>query len=391
MLFNLFGKKQQEERSESISEYIDGVRTLQTMITKEDALNIPAVAETINFIASTIAGLPVKMVKDNVEIKDYRTKLLNLETGDLLDSNQFKRNLITDMLLNGAGYAYVNWIGNKINSLNYVDCTCVSVVNNTDAIFKDVRMFVQGKEVNPYQMLRITKDSLNGVAGRGLLQTNPMLLNAMYCTLKYEYSNMSTGARRGFLKSEYKLDDHAFKSLKQAWRDFSSTDNNTDVMVLNKGISFENTSSTATETQLNQSKTTNADSVRTLLGVSSNFEDTFKRCFMPIISQLETAYNKFLLLESEKDTHKFVIDCSELLKADVKTRYEAYKTALESGILQVDEVREMENIEPLGMDFVKLSLGNVLYNPKTKEVFTPNTGQITNLENPIDKTDEDGV
>lgn len=389
-MFNLFKSKQIETR-DSVSEYIDGMRTLPTSITKANALNIPAVAETINFISSTIAGMPVKMVKDNLEINDYRTKLLNLETGDLLDSNQFKRNLITDMILNGAGYAYVNWIGNKITSLNYVNCDTVSVINNTDVIFKDARMFVQGREVNQYQMLRITKDSLNGVTGRGLLQTNPMLLNAMYSTLKYEYANMSTGARRGFLKSEYKLDDGAFKALKQAWRDFSSTDNNTDVMVLNKGISFENTASTATETQLNQSKTTNADSVRQLLGVSINFEDTFKRCFMPIISQLETAYNKFLLLESEKDTHKFVIDCSELLKSDTKSRYEAYKTALEAGILQVDEVREMENIEPLGMDFVKLSLGNVLYNPKTKEVFTPNTGQTTNLDNPIDNITEDDV
>ena len=50
------------------------------------------------------------------EIEDYRTQLLNRETGDTLDAVQFKRALVTDYLLDGAGYAFVNWQRNKIKS-----------------------------------------------------------------------------------------------------------------------------------------------------------------------------------------------------------------------------------------------------------------------------------
>lgn len=42
-------------------------------------------------------------------------------------------------------------------------------------------------------------------------------------------------------------------------------------------------------------------------------------------------------------------------------------------------MRERENMEPLGLDFVKLGLQDVLYDPKTKVVYTPNTNKSNKL------------
>ena len=77
----------------------------------------------------------------------------------------------------------------------------------------------------------------------------------------------------------------------------------------------------------------------------------------------------------------FAFDTKEIIKGDIKTRFEAYKAALESNLMQIDEVRYLENLEPLGLNFIKLGLQDVLFNPVTKEVYTPNTNQITNIEN----------
>ena len=74
-------------------------------------------------------------------------------------------------------------------------------------------------------------------------------------------------------------------------------------------------------------------------------------------------------------------DKKEISKRDIKTRVEAYKTGLESNLMQIDEIRYLENLEPLGLNFVKLGLQDVLFIPVTKEVYTPNTNQITNIEN----------
>ena len=102
---------------------------------------------------------------------------------------------------------------------------------------------------------------------------------------------------------------------------------------------------------------------------------------MPILATFECALNRDLLLEKEKKSFYFAFDTKEIIKGDIKTLFEAYKTALESNLMQIDEVRYLENLEPLGLNFIKLGLQDVLFNPVTKEVYTPNTNQITNIEN----------
>lgn len=39
-----------------------------------------------------------------------------------------KKSVVADYLLDGVGYVYVNWLGNTIKSLNYVERSDVSVV-----------------------------------------------------------------------------------------------------------------------------------------------------------------------------------------------------------------------------------------------------------------------
>lgn len=61
----------------------------------------------------------------------------------------------------------------------------------------------------------------------------------------------------------------------------------------------------------------------------------------------------------------------------MKTRFDAYKVALESNFMQIDEVRYQEDLAPLGLSWIRLGLQDVLYDPKTKRIYTPNTGQVS--------------
>ena len=102
---------------------------------------------------------------------------------------------------------------------------------------------------------------------------------------------------------------------------------------------------------------------------------------MPVLITFECALNRDLLLEKEKKSFYFAFDTKEITKGDIKTRFEAYKIALDANLMQIDECRYIENLEPLGLNFIKLGLQDVLFNPVTKEVYTPNTNQIANIEN----------
>ena len=384
--------------NEELTDVLRGGLFNSKTITKTQALEIPAVSASLDFIAGTVAGLPIKLYQktDNATQEvtdDYRLKLLNAETGDLLDSHQLFKALITDMLLSGEGYAYVEHNRNNISGIYYVDNSQVTIVKNADPIHKQATIYIQGVTYPDYEVLRLTRNTKDGLTGSGILDTNSLLLSCMYNALKYENTAISSGAKRGFLKSKYKLTKEMLSELKKSWSKLYSGDSNSnsDVLVLNEGISFESASNNATENQLNESKSKNTALVYNLFGLSESLFDgsksnrdcylnAIKTAVLPVVSALETALNKFLLLEKEKSNYFFKIDTTEILKTSINDRYNSYKTAIECGFMSVDEVRHAENLPPLGMDFIRLNLGSVLYYPTTKQIYTPNTDTYTDIQ-----------
>ena len=61
------------------------------------------------------------------------------------------------------------------------------------------------------------------------------------------------------------------------------------------------------------------------------------------------------------------------------TRYQAYEVAVRNGWMQLDEVRNQEGKNPLGLEFVRLGLDTVIYDPKSKQMYTPNTKEWTSI------------
>ena len=380
----------------------------ENTIGKAEALNIPAVARCVNLISDTVSMIPIKLYKEKmvngkrktVEIEDSRCDLFNYDTKDTLDGVQFKKALVRDYLLDGNAYAYINKRRNLVKSLHYVDCAHVLINQNFDPIFKDYNIMVYGKTYKPYEFLRILKVTRNGARGIGIIEENQELLKAAYLTLKFEQSLVSTGgSKKGFIKAEKKITKEAMDSLKRAWRElYCNTENN--VIVLNDNLDFKEASSTSTEMQLNENKTSLNNSILDIFNVPTewNWETFIKTAIMPILTTIECALNRDLLLEkekwgrqpsarmgtpceqSERGVFYFAFDTKEITKGDIKTRFEAYKTALDANLMQIDECRYMEDLEPLGLNFIKLGLQDVLFNPQTKEVYTPNTNQIKNIE-----------
>lgn len=367
-------------------------------ITKAEALNIPAVAASVEFISGTLASIPIKLYRKDPKdgnkeeiVDDYRLKLLNEDTGDLLDAVQMKQSVVSDYLLDGSGYIYVHWLGNEIKSLHYVERSQVAVIKNEDPIFKKADFLVTGRRIDDYDMLRICRDTVDGVTGIGIVDKHNTLLKSMYNSLKYESKALATGTKKGFLKSASKLQEAQVKELKEAYRQLFK-DDASDTMILNGGISFEGVSSTAAELQQNENKVTNTSDVYSIFGinddlftVSSSSKDAYinsiKTAVFPVISAMEAAFNKFLLTNNEKENGLFfAFDTKSIMKGDILNRYKAYETAAKEGFMTIDEIRREENYPPIGLDKIKLSLGTVFYSPETGEIFNINTNSVMNTE-----------
>lgn len=394
--FNWLKREKRSTENDVIADVLNGLSPLVNgkTISRKQAMSIPVVTKSVNWIASAIASLPIKMYrrtdKGYIEIyDDYRLPLLNNYSGNCMTANDLKRQVIIDLLLEGNGYAYISKLGNKIEKLSYIPTSKLTYTESVDNIDKIVNVWLDGKQVQDYNVFRLVNNTKNGISGVGFISDCQDLLSTILSSLQYENNSISSGVRRGFLKSKSKLDKDKMDELKQAWKRLTSP-SQSDVLVLNAGIEFEDASNTATESQLSQNKTINMHQILAYFGLPTNFfeganSDAYltavRIAVIPIVKQLVNALNNYLLLESEKQDLKFDIDTSEILRINANERYNAYQTGLSSGILTIDEVRRMENLPVLDMQYLKLGLGDVLYNIKDGKIFVPNTGAIVDPNN----------
>ena len=93
----------------------------------------------------------------------------------------------------------------------------------------------------------------------------------------------------------------------------------------------------------------------------------------PIIAIIETMFNRSLLLNEEKEQgYFFKFNTDDVLKSTQEERYNALKIGLDAGILSLSEARIKEKMPPVPEDFIKLSLGSVMYYPDKGTLFVPN-------------------
>lgn len=363
-------------------------------MTRDQAMNVPAFAACVNKIAETVSTIPIKLyrlVDGKLEVVegDVRVQLLNDDTGDTLDGVQFKRALIRDYLTGKGGYAFINRTGTRIRSLHYVRESEVSFIFAPDPIFKDYDIMIQGSKYKPFEFLKVLRNTEDGRSGKSVVAENSEVLSVAYYSLKYEKTMVKTGGnKKGFITTTKKLSQAVMDGLRKAWN--SLYQNNTEnVVILNDGLGFQEASNTSVEMQLNENKKTNSDEICKLFNMppamingSATEQDKtnfVQYCLNPILKEFECALNRDLLLESEKGSFYFAADTSELTKGDIEKRFRAYETASKNGFMQIDEIRLKENLPPLGLDFVRLGLQDVLYDPGTKQFYMPNMNQTGGL------------
>lgn len=348
-------------------------------ITRAQALSIPSVAANVDFISNCIAAMPVKLYKrkdGHVEeiTDDTRVSLLNNDTGDTLDAFQMKKALVTDYLLGKGGYCYIQRNKNDVTGLYYVQDDYVVINYDFQPIYKTYIIYVYENQYQPYEFIKLLRNTQTGAWGTGIVDELTEALESAYQTMKFQLGLVKTGGnKKGFLKSENKLTDEAMTLLKNAWRKLYA--NNTEnVVVLNKGLDFKEASNTAVEMQLNETIDNLDKQIDKLFHIYEDFNETFKFAIYPIVKAFETALNRDLLLEKEKSKYFFEFDVKEIIKADIKSRYEVYRMSKECQMTTINERRRMENMNEIeGGDVIDLGLGAVLFDVNTQTYYTPNT------------------
>lgn len=402
-LFDIFRREQKRDTTQedpNTNSVVNDV-LLQALlnseaVTREQALTIPAVSGAVDFISNTIACMPIKLYKykqgrvEEVD-GDTRVTLLNGDTGDTLNAFQMKKAMVVDYLLGKGGYCYIRRRRNEVTGLFYVKDLYITAYPNYKPIFKDFYILVEGKQYYPFQFIKLLRNTQDGATGMGLTFEVGKALETAYKTLTYQLGAVQTGGnKKGFLKSTSRLGQDEINALKQAWQKMYSNDNTETVVVLNNGLEFQESSNSLVEMQLDQNKKTLIDEINNIFHIYPNdFDRTFKEAIYPIVKAFETELNKQLLLENEKKKYYFGFDVKEIIRANIKERYEAYNMALEGGWKTINEVRKEEDMNYIeGMDVLNVGLGAVLFDTNTGTYYTPNTDTKTDPNDDTNGSDE---
>lgn len=370
-------------------------------VTVRTAMQIPMICRCVNMIAGAVAMLPIKLYRRTeagVEeiTEDRRLDILNRDTGDTMCADYMRYAWVRDLLLTGGGYSYIERKAGKPDKLYYVRSEELSrEVNRLDPIHKTYRYCIGGQTVEPWQMLKILRNTDGYGGGVGIIEENPEIIGTAYALIKYQKKQVKTGgAKRGMLKTNG-LKKDIIEELKEKWAALWGARSDRDTMfILNASdADFKELSTTSVDMQLNQTQETIDKELMKLFGTNDGLltEDTVKNAVLPVIDIIEAALDADLLLESEKATHYFAFDTRELTRGDINQRYTAYATALSQNFLQLDEVRAMEDLPPLNVNFIKLGLNDVLLDPKTGTIYTPNTNAYAKMGEEIKSplTDEE--
>lgn len=391
--------RKSEKRAEELNED-NGAVLLSALIrgdsmSKAMALEIPAVSACVGLIADRIASLPLRLYDSSggkvTEVDDdVRVGYINGDTGDTLSGSEMLKAWVADYFLTKGAYTYIYKNGyGKVLGLYYVRSEDVSISSNCKPIFKGYAICCDGATYLPHEFIKILRNSKGDGRGHSIIEENPLILSVAYNTISFENQLVKKGGnKKGFLKAKNRLTDAAMDKIKEAWKNLYSN-NGENVIVLNDGMDFAESSNTSVEMQLNERKISTDTAICSLFGVpydmlTGNASEAvkvrfFENAVMPVINAIEAALDRDLLLEGEKDHRYFAFDTREATRGDIQTRYNAYAVALQNNFMQLDEVRKLEDLEPLGVNYVKLGLNDVLLDPKTGRIYTPNTNAMVDM------------
>lgn len=358
-------------------------------------LEIPAVYSAIELITNTVSSLDIKLYREDLtgveEVKsDRRIYCFNDEPNVLMTGVELKKAIVRDYLIFGNAYIYIEKNGVDFK-LKYIPANKVTYsINEVDPINPQIILYVGGKKYYPHEFIILTKNTRLGVTGIGVLHECQELLTLAHTQNRFVLSTLANGGiKRGVLKADNRLSTEELKKLKTNFEEVYAGKKNT--IILNKDMDYQELQQSVQEMELVNLKNAITKEILTVFDIPENLFNSnipteiwqifIKSTITPILIKIEQALNKSLLNTEEKGKLYFAFDTKQLMKGDIIKRFQAYKIAIEKGFMTRNEVRFEEDLRELkGLDVVTYSIGETLLNPKNGQVYTPNTGEKTNID-----------
>lgn len=342
-------------------------------VTPQTAMRASAVFACVNVIAQTVAQLPLLLYRRTKNGKELATDhplfyLLNCKPNSFHNSFNFREMLTAHQALRGNSFAFINRVGNgDIYELLPLHPDTVGVYRDpwTWEVTYQIsqKKGIQGR-FTPREILHVMGMTLNGFKGVTPITYAREAIGLALATEEHGARLFSNGAQVGkVFKHPQSLSQDAYDRLKTSLAtEHAGSANAHKTIILEEGMDIQSISMTMDDAQFLETRQYQVAEIARFYrmplhkiqdltrSTNNNIEhqslEFLTDTMMPWIVRWESSLNTQLLTPKEQKELFFKFDVDDLLRADMKTRFEAYSSGIASRILNPNECREKEDMNP---------------------------------------------
>jgi len=357
------------DRLIELGEYVDtaaGVR-----VTPTRAMQFSAVFACVRVLSETIASLPLHLYRRQNDRKSRAPDhplygILHDQPNPIMTSFEFREVMQGHVALRGNAYAeIVRGNDGEVKELWPIHPDHVRIYVDGWQVYYVIRAKDGTETVWPSRdILHLRGLSSDGIRGLSPIMTVMEAVGLGLAAEEYGARFFQNDARPSVvLKHPGKLGEEAASNLRKSWKEAHAGSARAHrVAVLEEGMSIEKIGISPEEAQFLETRKFQVSEIARIFRVPphmigdlekatySNVEqqaiDFVVHTIRPWLVKWEQAISKSLLTEQERREYfaEFMVD--GLLRGDANSRWQAYATAIQWGVMSPNEVRDRENMNP---------------------------------------------
>ena len=348
-------------------------------VDEKSSLQIATVYACVRLLAETVASLPLHLYRYQGEDGKEKAmdhplyKILYRQVYSEMTSFSFRECMMTHLLLWGNAYAQIVRDGkNEILGLYPMIPQNVEIDRDESGqiyyiyhAYEDDKAGETGKDYyfKREEVLHIPGLGFNGLVGFSPIGMMKNALGSAIAVEKYGSAFFRNGAQpSGVLEHPSVLKNP--EKVRDAWESvYGGASNAHRVAILEEGMKYQAISLPPEDSQFLETRKFSVEEICRIFRVPphlvqslehatfSNIEhqgiDFVQHSITPWIVRWEQAIIKDLLLEEEQDIYfpKFNVD--GLLRGDYQSRMNGYSIAFSNGFMSPNEIRRLENMNPI--------------------------------------------
>lgn len=337
-------------------------------IDEETSLRIAAVYSCVRLLSEAVASLPLMVYQKTENGKEVAEshpmyELLHNKPNDYQNSFEFFDLIMCNLLLLGNAYCFIEKSSKRVKQLLPLrpDQMGVKRVNNKIVyVFKGngkEELFSPKEIWHPKGMVKP-----DGLTGYSVISLAREAMGIAASAEDYAARFYANDARPGgILSTPGRITKDSAERLKASWQDAFSGEGRSKVAVLEEGLQWSPVSMSNSDMQFIESRKFQINEIARIFRVPPHMIGDLERatfsnieeqsiefvtyCLRPWIIRLEKGLNNALFENDRTYFVEFKVD--GLLRGNTQSRYAAYSTAFSNGWMCINEIRALENMNPV--------------------------------------------